>query len=145
MKILSFATAIALLSLTSGCLFGDRFGTGKTVSVAFLPPSGQSAVHLSGDSPEVQVALKIVDSVLVPDGLTRDANPPTQEPNGLVAYYHYTPERPSSCGVFVDGDRLNVVFRERQQRHTSPQVERLCATLVGSLKAQFGDKLVSVR
>ena len=144
MKKLSFAVVGVVLALTSGCLFGDRFGTGKAVSLRFLPPVGQSTVSLSANGPEVQEALKVIDVVLTPEGLARDPSPPAQNPNALVAYYHYSPEKPSSCEVFLDGDRLNIVFRERQQRHPSPEVKGMCVALAEKLKAHFGDKKVSV-
>jgi hypothetical protein len=144
MNKLSLAIVGVVLALTSGCLFGDRFGTGKTVSVRFLPPAGQSTLNLSANGPEVQEALKVMDAVLTPEGLTRGSSPPAQNPNGLVAYYHYSPERPSSCSVFVDGDRLNIVFRERQQRNPSPEVKRMCTSLAEKLKAHFEDRKISV-
>jgi hypothetical protein len=133
------------LALTSGCLLEDRFGSGRMISVTMPSPDGTRADGLTGNEPEVQEALTIIDSVLAPEGLTRDANPSAKDPNGLIAYYHHSPERPSSCGVFIDDHQLNVVFRERQHRDSSPEVRRISASLTERLRARFGDKQVSVK
>src|SRR5690349_18504636 len=90
------------LGLTSCSVFGDRFGSGRAVSLRF-PASADLAVT----SPEIREALEIADTVLIPEGLSRGAILATPDANGMIAYYHYTPERPSGCEVFLKGDRLN--------------------------------------
>ncbi len=124
----------------AGCsIFGDRFGSGRAVSLIF-PPSAS----LSASSSEVQDALRITDAVLLPEGLTRTTPSSVPDANSMIAYYHYTPERPRSCEVFLTGSRLNIVFAERYERHSSGDVKGMCADLAKKFRGHYDPKIVRV-
>jgi hypothetical protein len=130
-----------LLTLgVTGCfVFGDRFGSGRAVSLKFPPSAG-----LTANSPQTHEALQITDTVLVQEGLIRAAPSSVPDANGIIAYYHYTPERPTTCEVFLKGDRLNIVFRERYPRHSSGDVKKLCAELAQKFRSHYYPKMVRV-
>jgi hypothetical protein len=126
------------VGLTGCFVFGERFGSGRAVSLRF-PASADLAVS----NPEIQQALEITDTVLLPQGLNRGALLPSPDANGMIAYYHYTPERPRSCTVFLSGDSLNIVFREHA-RHSSEDVKKMCGELAEKLRNHYDPKRVRV-
>jgi hypothetical protein len=132
--------------LLTGCfIFGDRFGTGRAVSLKFLPPESGEQTTLTASSPDVQKALEITDSVLTPAGLIRATPSPAPDANGSIAYYNYTPDRPRSCAVFLGTNRLNIVFRERYEQHSSEAVKEMCGDLAKKFRSYYDPKRVQVQ
>jgi hypothetical protein len=143
MKAAFLFCTVALIA--AGCsVFGDRFGSGKAVSLKFLQVERPNP-SLTVATPEVREALEITDTVLLPTGLIRDTPSPAPDVNGLIAYYHYTPERPTSCEVFLTGDRLNIVFGERYERHSTTYVKKMCAELAEKFRSHYDPKRVRVQ
>ena len=134
---LLFCTLV--LALTGCSVFGDRVGSGRAVSLQFAKSAG-----LTVGSPEIQEAVQIADTVLAPQGLTRAVTSLAPDANGMIAYYHYTPERPESCGIFLKNDRLNVVFRERYARGSSKEVKRMSTELADKFRNHYDPKKVRV-
>ncbi len=131
--------------LLTGCfIFGDRVGASRAVSLRFLPAEGGKQPTLAVSSPDVQKALEITDSVLSPAGLNRATPSPAPDANGVIAFYHYTPERPTSCSVLLDSNTLSVVFLEVYARHTSHDVKKMCAELEGKFKSHYDRSRVQV-
>ena len=142
MKLLCCTFALLL----TGCfIFGDRFGSGTSVSLKFLPPESGKQTTLTASSPDVQKALEITDSVLAPAGLIRATPSPAPDANGSIANYHYTPDRPRSCKVFLGTNKLNIVLRERYEQHSSEAVKEMCGDLAKKFRSYYDPKRVQVQ
>jgi hypothetical protein len=148
MKTTTIALAALLLALASGCCWmGEHHGAYSNVLVTFLPASGRSVVPVSRGSPEVQDALKVIDAVLIPEGLTRE-DPTLRSSSGAGYVANYLPPRYSMigyCCVTVGGNDLNIAFWDRSPGGRTQQVRRLCKSIAHALRSHFGDDRVRVK
>jgi hypothetical protein len=143
MKATNVISAIALLLFVTGCLFGDRVPAPRTVSLRFPASSGQASALSSGDT-QIQGALRVIDTVLTANGLTRDPNPLATNEPGLVASYardNGTGPRPvDNLNVYLRSDRLELVFTEFWNRsgHLSATTKKVCDSLQKELTSHYG-------
>jgi hypothetical protein len=141
---LLFVSALALF-IGSGCWWlGENFGSGRSVSLAFLPPPGQTSTNFTANSSDLQEAVAVVHRVLTDNRLERDdlGPPPYPKPGDYIPYHF--PTHATSCGLGVSQNGLTVSFRERQS-HTSQAIKQLCADLAKQLKAHFAKKKLRVK
>jgi hypothetical protein len=133
-----------VLLLFVGC---DTIG-GRTVILRLAPPALQPQAGLSASGPEVQQALQFIDTIMVPEGVTRAANPPAPAEQRLVARYVGGPLMHwCACSVVFSDDQLFVDFRNTHfgSRHLDTEaVERVSDMLAEKLRAQYGAKRVRV-
>ena len=140
----------AILLLAAGCFFGDRVAPPRTISLNFPAPTGQGKVSLSVKDTQVQEAMRVIDTVLTADGLTRDPNPPTANDPGFIASYaRYNGTGPRPVGnpdVYLKDDRLEVVFTEFWNRsgHLSAATKKSCDSLRKELSNRYGAERVKV-
>jgi hypothetical protein len=159
-----------LLVLASGCwTIGICTGAGRTITLTFRSPAAQSETSLSSNRPELQEALKVIDDVLIPEGITRvspDALAPQKkygwvastngwvntngwgvvDTNGWIGYsFSDRPFTLAYCEVAVREGRVEIRFFETHYHHSSPQVKRVCVLLAKELRNHFGDKRVKVK
>ena len=102
-----FALCCSFVLLTSGCLLGDP-SAARIVSLAPSAHEGKSKASLSINDLEVQEALKIIDSVLTTNGLTRQPSPPTPYSDGTIVRYQGSTTR--GCGVVISDSKLEIVL-----------------------------------
>jgi hypothetical protein len=136
------ALCCSLLLLVTGCLFGDP-AAHRSVSLR-LPTTAQS-----GDEPEVQEALRIVDAVMTSFGVSRNPNPPAPNEQHVIAIYDVwsaTGQMVVAAGptVYLHGDRLDFAFFEFPAYHSSPHVKKVCSAIADALKGHYGDQRVKI-
>jgi hypothetical protein len=139
--------SVFTLLFVTGCIFGDRVAPPRTVSLSFPAAAGQAG--LSANDAQVQEALKVIDTVLAADGLTRDPNPPAENDPGFVASYarNNTGSKPvDNPDVYLRGDHLAVVFTEYWNRsgHLSAATRKTCDSLEKELSGHYGAQRVKV-
>jgi hypothetical protein len=150
MKKLLISLGCSLLLLLAGCYLGDRVAPPRTVSLSFPAPAGQSRVGLSVGDRQVQEALRVIDTVLTADGLTRDPDPAgTNEPGLIASYARYdgtSPWRVGNPNVYLKGDRLEVIFTEfwNHSGHLSEATKKGCNSLRKELSSRYGSDRIKV-
>jgi hypothetical protein len=106
---------------------------------------GQASVSQSELVPDVQEALRIIDSVVTSGGFVR--TPPRQWKPDLLVLYN-TPVGPknpmTSCSVFLTEDCLSVDFGERARFSSSKAVREMCGTLADKFSSLYGAENVMV-
>lgn len=125
----------------TGCYRGDSSAV-RTVSLNLPIREGQTKATPSVGNAEVQEALKLIDNVLVSNGLTPVPNLQTPSPDGTILHYLGPPTK--GCSVSLKDDKLIVVFLEFKQRHSSESVKKICNLLEEKLKDHYGNERVTV-
>ena|SRR2546426_1118686 len=145
------ATALlCMLLLGAGCYMGDRFATSRTVALEFPASQSRSKVSVSVQEPELQEALRVVDTMLSSNGFTRAPDKPSDDGQGrIVDYFGHAPESSlplSNCSVYLRDGRLEVVVIEPFNRtgHPDSATRRLCHLLRTELRSHYGIKRVSI-
>jgi len=136
MKSVATACCCAGLLLLTGCFLGDTV-VHKTVSLSIPTSQQQTNFVLSVNDPQVQEALRVVDSVLVANGYSRDLHPiaPEDQARGTIAFY-------GVCGVRLSSNRLDVGFLETHKRHFSAPVKKVMVQLKDRLSSRYGAERV---
>ena len=126
------------LMLISGCHLGDSVA-GARVVLIFPSLQQQTNVNLSVSVPEVQEAVKLIDNVLVANGLTRANTVLTTEDqtNGIIASY-------GLCRISLHGNRLQVSFAEFNSWRLSLSTEKIIGQLKDKLSNRYGAENVNI-
>ncbi len=143
-KHLWLVCAVALV-IGPGCWLGDRFGSGRIVSLTFLPPPGQTEATFSPNPSDLQAAVEVADGVLTDNRLERDVPGPLPQlkPGESIAY-HFLTHGPATCNLSVGQAGVGVNFVELQT-HSSQVVKKLCADIAKQLKLHFAQKKTRVK
>jgi hypothetical protein len=123
-----FFCAVILLN---GCLIGDP----SAVRIVRLTFPNHKPVRTPRDG-NLQDAVKVIDRVLVSNGLTAVQRPPSGFSDGSIGHYQGPPTR--GCSISLDRGHLIVFFLEFGASRSSEPVQHICAALEQELKALYG-------
>jgi hypothetical protein len=151
MKKSAILSCAAVLLFLTGCFLAERPITRRAVSLDFAVPVEQSKMSLAVSDTEVQEALKIIDAVLVSDGLgSKDPASSVSSESGYVCGYFrrigMDPRPIGGADVYLKGNRLDVRFIEFGNRsgHFSPATQSILKKLQKELSGRFGARRVSM-
>ena len=130
---LNVAFCCALLVLATSCFFGDKVGN-KRKFLLTLPPHEQSAFPSAAGSPAVREALRLIDSVLVREGMVANSNPPPSATNA-VAYYS---KDAANCKIYLTDGSITVVCFEYSRGVSSADFDGWTGVLQQELKHHYG-------
>lgn len=124
------------------CAFGANYREG---SVTVALPSSEAG--LSVNDPNVQAALQVADSVLVPAGFTRSTMGPPSAASGRIGSYtrDVSVGSPTACNVSIRGNGMVFSFIETGIPQVSSATVQLCTALGDALKNRFGAASVEER
>jgi hypothetical protein len=136
-----------LVFFVTGCLFGDP-AAHRSVSLQ-LQVAAPSQTSLSASDPELQDALRIVDTVMASYGVSRNPNPPSPNESHFIAIYDVqsaTGQLVVATGptVHLFGDRLVFSFLEFPAYHSSAHVKQVCRSIADALKSYYGNQRVKI-
>jgi hypothetical protein len=118
----------------------------RSVSLHF-PPEVRSTVSVSTEQPDVQEALRLVDTVATPGGLVRIAALSSTNEQGLLVAYD-TPtglKNPMiECRVFFKDNTLDILFSEFGKLNSSRPVKAMCNLLYDRLSSRYGTERVKI-
>jgi hypothetical protein len=139
-----------LLLMCTGCFLGDRVPERRAVSLTLPLSSDQSGVSFSADSPQIQEALKFIDTELTSEGYVRDQIPEGAAGQGLVASYaQHTGTDLRVLGgpiLYLSDGRLRVVFGAGggMGSRIGPETEKKMETLRDALSRRYGSDKVKI-
>jgi hypothetical protein len=136
MKKLFLVLSFACLLFAAGCLLGDRVGVGNVT--LRLSEEGQTTVAVSTNSPDVEDAMRFIDSVLSPEGWRR-AKPYNISEEGRIADYA---GGPFDCTAYLQDEELTIRFRDVSAHGPSSRMRRTCKMLEEKLGERYGHRRV---
>jgi hypothetical protein len=141
----------AVLLLLVGCLpLVDRPYMSRMIAVSFPAAEAQGSESVSPNDPDVQEALRLIETLLVSEGFGTNTNRMDGNAHGfIVGYAKYNADgmrRVTGPDVYLENRQLEVVFTELGNRssHFSASTREVFDLLRKQLSNRFGAQRVRV-